>query len=60
MSGPAECNTSTYNSRPANATGPIKVVLSKGFRNFLIQKLFSKDRIRVAIGKSILQSSAVI
>ena len=29
MSGPAEYNTSTHNSSPPNATGPIKVVLNK-------------------------------
>jgi hypothetical protein len=29
VSGPTECNTSTHNSRPPNATGPIKVVLDK-------------------------------
>jgi hypothetical protein len=34
LSGPAECNTSTHNSRPPNTTGPIKVVLD----NCLVQQ----------------------
>jgi hypothetical protein len=34
LSDPAECNTSTHSSRPANATGPIKVVLN----NCLVQQ----------------------
>ena len=34
LSGPAKCNTSTHSSRPSNAKGPIKVVLS----NCLVQQ----------------------
>jgi hypothetical protein len=56
LSGPAECNTSTDNSRSPNATGAVKVVLY----NCLVQQNVIQVQITPVLQMSRVNQSTVI